>query len=73
MLEDDLDLLNENFGRNVGGRVEISDDDEDDRERIKGALFGHVCIFTKNLNQNFRMILKQRKMKRLTEHTMKTL
>ncbi|KAL7079838.1 hypothetical protein ACQ4LE_000385 [Meloidogyne hapla] len=39
LLEDDLDLLNENIGHNVRGRVEISDD-EDDRERIKGQLFG---------------------------------
>jgi hypothetical protein len=37
-LDDDLDLVNENIGRHVGGRVEISDD-EDDREKIKHDLF----------------------------------
>lgn len=38
-----MDLLNENIGHNVRGRVEISDD-EDDRERIKGQLFGTVSL-----------------------------
>lgn len=47
LLEDDLDLVNENTGINVGGRVEISDDEslQDDRERIKDDLFGHVSQF----------------------------
>ena len=40
----DLELLNENVGRTVGGRVEISDDEENDRERIKEGLFGHVVV-----------------------------
>lgn len=44
LLDDDLDLLDENVGRKVGGRVAISDDEEDDRERIKGDLFGHVIF-----------------------------
>ncbi|CAD5232952.1 unnamed protein product [Bursaphelenchus xylophilus] len=38
LLEDDLDLVNENIGMKVGGRVQISDD-EDDREKIQRELF----------------------------------
>ncbi|KAI1712859.1 SH2 domain-containing protein [Ditylenchus destructor] len=37
--DDDLDLVKDNLGLKVGGRVQISDD-EDDRERIKSDLFG---------------------------------
>ncbi|KAI1722453.1 SH2 domain-containing protein [Ditylenchus destructor] len=37
--DDDLDLLKDNLGMKVGGRVQISDD-EDDCERIKSDLFG---------------------------------
>ena len=40
LLEDDLELLNENTGQTVRGRVAISDDEEqDDRERIRDHLF----------------------------------
>ncbi|KAL3102217.1 hypothetical protein niasHS_003626 [Heterodera schachtii] len=39
LLDDDLDLLNENY-QNTRGRVEISDDEEDVRERIKDRIFG---------------------------------
>jgi hypothetical protein len=35
-----LELVAENTSRTVRGRVEISDDDEDDRERINRKLFG---------------------------------
>ncbi|CAD5223704.1 unnamed protein product [Bursaphelenchus okinawaensis] len=38
LLDDDLDLVNENIGVKVGGRVQISDD-EDDREKIQRELF----------------------------------
>lgn len=46
--EEDLDLLHDNLDmqqRHIGGRVVIeSDEEEDDRERIKNNLFTEVCI-----------------------------
>ncbi|KAI6199791.1 Suppressor of Ty 6-like protein [Aphelenchoides besseyi] len=38
LLDDDLDLVNENTGKHAGGRVEISDDEED-RLKIEREIF----------------------------------
>ena len=40
--EKEIELLKQHCA--VGGRVEISDDEESDRERIKEGLVGHVLV-----------------------------
>jgi transcription elongation factor SPT6 len=42
LMDDELELINENIGRKVGGRVQLdSDDEDDDRTRVQNDLFGY--------------------------------